>query len=167
MIKEVVYKHLMGIIKRLKEGNRFRNELVKRFQQQYSKSNSGEIKKTEARLKQLIKIASKLYEDFAADLINERTYKELLLKNKQEQDLLELKLKTLTNQEQQLKDKISDLDKLINKFNDYLDNLELTAEIVNSLIERIELSYPEIIDGVKCRKVKIIYKFIAESIDLD
>jgi len=167
MVKAVVYKHLMGIIKRLKEGNRFRNELVKRFQQQYSKSNSGEIKKTEARLKQLIKIASKLYEDFAADLINERTYKELLLKNKQEQDLLELKLKTLTNQEQQLKDKITDLDKLINKFNDYLDNLELTSEMVNSLIERIELSYPEVIDGVKCRKVKIIYKFIAESIDLD
>ena len=63
-----------------------------------------------------------------------------------------------------LKDKITDLDKLINKFNDYLDNLELTAEMVNSLIERIELSYPEIIDGVKCRKVKIIYKFIVESI---
>ena len=101
------------------------------------------------------------------ELINEITYKELLLKNKQEQDLLELKLAVLTNQEQQLKDKITDLDKLINKFNDYLDNLELTAEMVNSLIERIELSYPEIIDGVKCRKVKIIYKFIAESIDLD
>lgn len=63
-----------------------------------------------------------------------------------------------------LKDKITDLDKLINKFNDYLDNLELTPEMVNSLIERIELSYPEIIDGVKCRKVKIIYKFIVESI---
>ena len=59
------------------------------------------------------------------------------------------------------------MDKLINKFNDYLDNLELTSEMVNSLIERIELSYPEIIDGVKCRKVKIIYKFIVESIDLD
>ena len=56
---------------------------------------------------------------------------------------------------------------LINKFNDYLDNLELTSEMVNSLIERIELSYPEIIDGQKTRKVKIIYKFIAESIDLD
>ena len=101
------------------------------------------------------------------DLINERTYKELLLKNKQEQDLLELKLAVLTNQEQQLKDKLVDLDKLMNKFNEYLDNLELTAEMVHSLIERIELSYPEIIDGVKCRKVKIIYKFIAESIDLD
>ena len=54
----------------------------------------------------------------------------MLLKNKQEQDLLELKLKTLTNQEQQLKDKISDLDKLINKFNEYLDNLLATLGFV-------------------------------------
>ena len=69
--------------------------------------NSTEIKRTESRLKQLVKKASKLYEDYANDLINDRTYKELLLKNKQEQDFLELKLKTLTNQEQQLKDKIN------------------------------------------------------------
>ena len=39
--------------------------------------------------------------------------------------------------------------------------------MVNSLIERIELSYPKIIDGQRSRKVRIIYKFIAETIDLD
>ena len=60
-------------------------------------NNSGEIRKIESRLNQLVKIASKLYEDYTADLINDRTYKDLLLKNKQEQDLLELKLKNLKN----------------------------------------------------------------------
>ena len=84
---------IMKIIDKVRQGDRFKNELVKEIKRDNSKSNSSEIKKTEARLNQLVKIASKLYEDYTADLINDRTYKDLLLKNKQEQDLLELKWK--------------------------------------------------------------------------
>ncbi len=33
------------------------------------------------------------------------------------------------------------LDQLKHKFNKFIDNVELTTDMVNSLIERIELSY--------------------------
>ena len=113
-----------------------------------------------------MKIASKLYEDYTADLINDRTYKELLLKNKQEQDLLELKLKELRNSEEVVKNKLNDLELLKKKFYEYIDNIELTADMVNSLIERIELGYMDIVDGKK-RMVNIYYKFIDMPINFD
>lgn len=158
--------YIMKLIDKVRQGDKFKNELVKVIKRDNSKSNSSEIKKTEARLNQLVKIASKLYEDYTADLINDRTYKDLLLKNKQEQDILELKLNNLLDKEKVLNNKLNDLDKLISKFNEYLDNLELTPEMVNSLIERIELDYLKIIDGQKHRSMKIHYKFIDMPIDL-
>mgnify|MGYP002511732531 CR=1 FL=1 len=48
-----------------------------KLKKEESKDKSSEIKKTESRINILIKIASKLYDDYASDLINERTYKEL------------------------------------------------------------------------------------------
>ena len=158
---------IMKLIDKVRQGDKFKNELVKVIKRDNSKSNLSEIKKTEARLNQLVKIASKLYEDYTADLINDRTYKDLLLKNKQEQDLLELKLNNLLDKEKSLNNKLNDLDKLISKFNEYLDNLELTPEMVNSLIERLELDYLKIIDGQKHRTMKIRYKFIDMPIDLE
>ena len=119
------------------------------------------------KLNQLVKIASKLYADYTADLINDRTYKDLLLKNKQEQDLLELKLKNLKNSEEVVKNKLSDLEKLKNKLYEFIDNVELTPSMVNSLIERIELDYTKIIDGKKTKNINIVYKFIDMSINLE
>ena len=119
------------------------------------------------KLNQLIKIASKLYEDYTADLINDRTYKELLLKNKQEQDLLELKLNKLKYSEEVLKNKLNDLEKLKNKLYEFIDNVELTPSMVNSLIKRIELDFTKIIDGKKTKNINIVYKFIDMSINLE
>lgn len=59
------------------------------------------------------------------------------------------------------------LDKLISKINEYLDNLELTPEMVNSLIEGIELDYLKIIDGEKHRSINSYYNFIDMPIDLE
>ena len=59
------------------------------------------------KLNKIVKIASKLYEDYTADLINDRTYKDLLLDNKQEQGLLELKLNNLLDKEYSLNIKLS------------------------------------------------------------
>jgi hypothetical protein len=167
VIKKIIESEIMTITKSLKNNDNIIKRLEKLIKQNNTKNNSSEIKKTESRLNQLVKIASKLYEDYTSDLINDRTYKELLLKNKQEQDLLELKLKELKNSEQFINGKLNNLESLKNKFYEYIDNIELTSDMVNSLIERIELSYMDIIDGKKYRTIKIIYKFIDMPINLD
>ncbi|MGM9970749.1 MAG: DUF4368 domain-containing protein [Anaeroplasma sp.] len=39
--------------------------------------------------------------------------------------------------------------------------------MVNSLIERIEVGYMNIVDGKKARKIKIVYNFIDMPINLE
>ena len=156
---------MFGLINKLKHNEKAFEAFVSKLKKDESKDKSSEIKKTESRINTLIKIASKLYEDYASDLINERTYKELLLRNKQEQDLLEQKLQSLKNVQENITYKLMRLDQLKHEFNRFLDNMELTAEMVNSLIERIELSYyTKLEDGTKERRIIIKYKFIDDSL---
>ena len=166
-LRSIIKEDIMKILQSLKNNDNVIKELEKIIKKNNTKNNSGEIRKTESRLNQLVKIASKLYEDYTADLINDRTYKDLLLKNKQEQDLLELKLKNLKNSEEVVKNKLNDLEKLKNKLYEFIDNVELTPSMVNSLIERIELDYTKVIDGKKAKNINIVYKFIDMSINLE
>ena len=69
-IKSIIEKEIFDLMNKLKH-----NE--KAFETFISK-----LKKTESRINTLIKIASKLYEDYASDLINERTYKNCYLEIK-------------------------------------------------------------------------------------
>ena len=164
-IKTIIEKEIFGIIERLRHSEKAFETYVNRIKKDESKDKSSEIKKTESRINTLIKIASKLYEDYASDLINERTYKELLLRNKQEQDLLEQKLQSLRNVQENITYKLMRLDQLKNEFNRFLDNVELSSDMVNSLIERIELSYyTKAEDGTKHRRMIIKYKFIDDSL---
>ena len=96
-IKSIIEKEIFELMNKLKHNEKAFETFVSKLKKEESKDKSSEIKKTESRINTLIKIASKLYEDYASDLINERTYKELLLRNKQEQDLLEQKLQSLKN----------------------------------------------------------------------
>lgn len=89
----------------------------------------------------------------------------MLFRNKQEQDLLEQKLQSLRNVHENVTYKLMRLDQLKHEFNRFLDSVELTTDMVNSLIERIELSYyTKAEDGTKHRRIIIKYKFIDDSL---
>ena len=64
----------------------------------------------------------------------------MLLRNKKEQYLSEQKLQSLRNVQQNITYKLMRLDQLKHEFNRFLDNVELSSDMVNSLIERIELA---------------------------
>ena len=89
----------------------------------------------------------------------------MLLRNKKEQYLSEQKLQSLRNVQQNITYKLMRLDQLKHEFNRFLDNVELSSDMVNSLIERIELSYyTKAEDGTKHRRIIIKYKFIDDSL---
>lgn len=67
---------------KLKHNEKAFETFVSKLKKEESKDKSSEIKKTESRINTLIKIASKLYEDYVSDLINERTYKNCYLEIK-------------------------------------------------------------------------------------
>lgn len=89
----------------------------------------------------------------------------MLLRNKKEQYLSEQKLQSLRNVQENITYKLMRLDQLKHEFNRFLDNIELSSDMVNSLIERIELSYYiKAEDGKKHRRIIIKYKFIDDSL---
>lgn len=81
-IKSVIEKEIFDLMYKLKHNEKAFETFVSKLKKRESKDKTSKIKKTESRINTLIKIASKLYEDYVSDLINERTYKELLLRNK-------------------------------------------------------------------------------------
>ena len=64
----------------------------------------------------------------------------MLLRNKKEQYLSEQKLQSWRNVQENITYKLIRLDQLKHEFNRFLDNIELSSDMVNSLIERIELA---------------------------
>ncbi len=67
---------------KLKHNEKAFETFVSKLKKEESKDKSSEIKKSESRINTLIKIASKLYEYYVSDLINERTYKNCYLEIK-------------------------------------------------------------------------------------
>ena len=47
----------------------------------------------------------------------------------------------------------------------YIDEIEITQDMVNDLVSRIVIGYNKEINGEKTREIKIIYKFIEMSLD--
>ena len=81
-IKSVIEKEIFDLMNKLKHNEKAFETFVSKLKKRESKDKSSEIKKTESRINTLIKIASKLYEDYVSDLINERTYKNCYLEIK-------------------------------------------------------------------------------------
>ena len=69
-IKSVIEKEIFDLMNKLKHNEKAFETFVSKLKKEESKDKSSEIKKTESRINTLIKIASKLYEDYASDLIN-------------------------------------------------------------------------------------------------
>lgn len=74
-IKSIIEKEIFDLINKPKHNEKAFETFISKLKKEESRDKSFEIKKTESRINTLYKIASKLYEDYASDLINERTYK--------------------------------------------------------------------------------------------
>ena len=69
------------------------------------------------------------------------------------------KLKTTADN---LKDSTCKAEQLANEMVECAEIKELTTAIVNRLIEKIEVSEPQTIDGEKVQNIRIFYKFVGE-----
>jgi len=116
--------------------------------------------KIEKRLGALTVIVRKLYEDYAAERLDEAGYQGLLSGYQAEKKTLTERLTAIAAELGKTDDREENLKKLKAIAADYADSTELTAEIVKKLIERIEIKRAEIVDGKEIRELNIIYRFI-------
>ena len=124
------------------------------------KSLEKELKQANKRLLEVDKMFAKLFEDNAEDKISERNYLAMSKKYETEQAELETKIAIIR---EKLENGIVATENVrfwVDSIKEYATITELTAPLLHSLIEKITISEPTVIDGNKVQTIHIYYKFI-------
>ena len=160
-----VLSDIKRMIKAVMDDDGLLAEALKRVEgQNGNDKQAAEKGKLETRLNALATIVKKLYEDYAAELLDGDNYKAMLADYQAEQ--------------QRIKARLSEIDESLNKANDVEENFkklkqiaaeyanysELSAEMLKALVERIELERVQKIDGKPTQRISITYRFIKTNV---
>lgn len=127
------------------------------------KKQAAELKKARKRKVEVDGLFAKLYEDWAAGRITEYNFNMLTDKYQAEQVELEEKIDTLTAELDAVKQTESDARNWIDLIRQYANPTELTAPLLNALIEKI-LIHQSVKgeDGEQEQEIEIFYRFIGK-----
>jgi len=131
-----------------------------------SKTNKLEAEKTkiEKRLSSLVKITKQLYEDNACGVLDIESYHTFLNDYQAEKQQLSQRLQIIETELNQKDEYTENLQKLSEVIRNYMDIKELTANMLNQLVERIEVSHVVEVDGEKQQEINIVYRFIGTAL---
>lgn len=124
------------------------------------KSLEKELRAKKARLSEVDNLFQSLYEDKLNGNISERNYLMMGSRYEKEQAALEQDIVEMEKQREESgreKDNIEQFTRLIK---DYAGIEELSAALLNTLIEKVTIGEPKESDGERIQEVKIYYKFI-------
>ncbi len=134
-----------------------------REQQRMTRARETELKRTQKRQKELDKLFSKLYEDWAAERITEYNFNVLSEKYQVEQADVLAKVERLQSELAIEQQAAVNIDQWIGLIQQYAHPEELTAEMLNALIEKIVVHEKTIDeDGEKEQAVDIYYRFVGK-----
>ncbi len=126
------------------------------------KKQAAELKKAEKRKAEVDGLFAKMYEDWSAGRITEYNFNMLSEKYQNEQKELETKIRQLHETMEAAVQTAADAEKWIALMKQYVNPVELTAELLNTLIEKITVH--EAVkgeDGSREQEVEIYYRFIS------
>mgnify|MGYP002737292087 CR=1 FL=1 len=127
------------------------------------KKQAAELKKAEKRKAEVDTLFTRMYEDWAAERITEYNFNMLSGKYQSEQAELEEKIEQLQSAIAAESQNAADAEKWITLMKECVNPTELTAELLNMLIEKIvvhEAVKGE--DGSREQEVEIFYRFIGK-----
>lgn len=134
-----------------------------RERQRMVKMRDAELKRAQKRQKELDRLFSKLYEDWAAERITEYNFKVLSEKYQTEQTELLEKIEHLQAELATEQQTVVNIDQWIGLIQQYAHPEELTAEMLNALIEKIVVHEKTVgEDGEKEQTVDIYYRFVGK-----
>ena len=120
-----------------------------------------ELRRVQKRQKELDRLFTKLYEDWAAERITEYNFNALSGKYQTEQAELLPKIERIKAELAAEQQTTVDVSKWIDLIHQYAHPTELTAEMLNALIEKIVVH--ESVkgdDGDKEQEIEIFYRFV-------
>ena len=125
-----------------------------------------DMAKVEKRLKELDSVFARLYEDRACDRVTERNFAMLSGKYQDEQLKLEAEIASLKEKLRETVEGKDNAEKWLALIRKYTNLTELTAPILNELIDKIlvhEATKDE--DGMRNQKIEIYYRFVGKIDD--
>ena len=127
------------------------------------KKQENELRKAEKRKAELDSLFARMYEDFVSERITEYNFQMLSAKYQNEQTELEEKIAGLKKNLEEVRQSKDDAEKWISLIKEYADPTELTAPLLNALVEKI-LVHQAVRheDGTREQEVEIYYRFIGK-----
>ena len=122
---------------------------------------TAEYEQKTVRIAEIDKVLNKLYEDSALGRIPENRFETMLQTYDIEQDTLRKSLPVLKAEMEQLAGQNDAASRFINVIREYTYLNDLSAEILNALIDRILVHHKEVgSDGREYQQIEIHYRFI-------
>ena len=143
-----------AVVERLMQANEIDNAAAE-------KRATADLRASQRRVKKLDDMLSKLYEDRFSGTISERSFATLTRKYQDEQEELSRKIEELTAKAEHMTEKANDVHKWVELVKQYQRPTELTAELLNALIEKIAVH--EAIkheDGSREQQIDIYWRFV-------
>ena len=127
-----------------------------------STKKTAKLKKAENRQNEIDRLFAKMYEDRASEKITERNFIMLSGKYQQEQIELENEIKNLREELNKMEQDMIGAEKWI-EFKEYSVPKELTAQLLNAMIEKILIHSAETNEnGERIQEIEIYYRFIGK-----
>lgn len=148
------------------DGNQILQQILKSSDSERNsarKKAASELKKAQKRQSEIDTLFSRMYEDRVTGKITERNFSMLSDKYQTEQETLAQTIDSLQQQLAQDTQESANVEKWIALIKQYASPVELTAEMLNALIEKIlvhEAVKDE--DGNRVQEVEIYYRFIGK-----
>ncbi len=163
---QVVLNHILAIINLLiTDREAFQTMLEKHLSAQNKKQLATlkkEQGKLQIRLDELGKIIKKLYEDNALFRISDDEYTRFSAEFISERQQAEQRLTAITAELAQQEHSLKNAEQFTALVEKHINLKELDKVVLNELIERIEVSEAQKIDGKKQQQVDIFYRFIGK-----
>ena len=128
-----------------------------------AKRRAEAIAKAEKRKTEVDRLFAKLYEDWSAERITDYNFNMLSQKYQTEQQELSEKIEKLKAELSAEQQTAVDAEKWIALIKQYANPTELTAELLNTLIEKIVIHEAvKTEDGIREQEVEIFYRFVGK-----
>ena len=105
-------------------------------------------------------VTKKLYEDYSLNLLPIENYQNYLNEYEKEKEVIKSRLTQIEENKNNTVEYLSNINKLKDVINEYIDFKELTQEMLYKLVDRIEINHPIKVDKKKTQEIKIVWRFI-------
>ena len=152
-------------VKAMKDKEKFINNVLLSMNEssaERSEKIKAEIDKLKKRNTELDQMYIRLYEDYSSGKLSEKKFTMMSAHYEQEQDANEEKLSELERQHKAKSVAVTNAEQFTESLAQCAGMKKLTATVLNTLIEKIEVHNPIMVNGVKEQKLTVYYKFVGQ-----